>query len=456
MRAWSTGERAYLYHLPWLVCRTPPEHVEPEGRRFTVKTHPGGASFTLDYAGWRMTATNDRDMSLQLWNLKFKGEQVAFQMGLQDALAHYTVSERTFFFLDSWYGGLGGAARPVLRGYECPKHGVLLFWDQSLCVWEQDMARPIRSHYRSGEIRDAAAHYALHIRQMLTVSNYDYVTSYVFHPSGHVEMKVEFTGELYAGVEVPWYSSRQARYGTQVTGAHRMAALHNHVVVWKVDFDLGDDPTNNSVYFEEVVPDGRRLGANAIAREFPKFEHEAAWRVNETRALSYQIVDEKRKTYGNYGGWRVIPNFSMVPNQPQFELYAGPAAWSKYRALSAVFRYNEMEATLPRDNKFASDPAVDIDRYISNNETIRNTDVVTWMSMGFWHIPSTEDYPLTIPIGNTLSALIRPNNYFPEDPTMDLRNAIGHDFNDIGVCAVVRRDLADAMATQATRGPWTL
>lgn len=385
-----------------LEYRAPPEHVEPEGKRFQVRSHPGGASFSIDYAGWNFTITNDRDKSMQFWNLRFQDEQLAFQLGLQEALAHYTVSERTFFFLDSWYGGLGGAARPILRGYECPKHAVMLFWDQSVCVWEQDMARPIRSHYRAGEIRDAAPHLALHVRQMLTVSNYDYVTTYVFHPSGHVEMKVEFTGELYAGVEVPWWSTRQVHYGTQVTGASRFAALHAHLVVWKVDFDLGEDWNDNSVYFEEVVPDPSRLGANYINRFFAETEKQALFHLNETRSLAYEIVDEKRDTYGNFGGWRIFPGHSWGPNQPHFDLYSGPAAWAKYRAFSTVYKYDELDATLPRDNKFAGDPAVSVERYFADDEPLRHRDVVTWMSMGFMHIPCSEDYPLTIPIGNTL------------------------------------------------------
>lgn len=77
---------------------------------------------------------------------------------------------------------------------ECPKTSVSLFWDGSLCVFEQDMARPIRAHWKSGEIRDGAPHTTLVLRQMLTVSNYDYVTDYRFHLSGVFEGSISFTG----------------------------------------------------------------------------------------------------------------------------------------------------------------------------------------------------------------------------------------------------------------------
>lgn len=75
-------------------------------------------------------------------------------------------------------------------------------------------------------------------------------------------------GELYAGIEVPWYSARQANYGVQVTGAMRFAALHNHMAVWKIDLDVGpgDDWKHNSIHLTEVIPDPARPGANKLRR----------------------------------------------------------------------------------------------------------------------------------------------------------------------------------------------
>eukprot|EP00920_Eleutheroschizon_duboscqi_P005081 GHVT01011799.1.p1 GENE.GHVT01011799.1~~GHVT01011799.1.p1 ORF type:complete len:1438 (-),score=210.57 GHVT01011799.1:2078-6391(-) len=240
-----------------LEYRAAPEHVESQGKRFTIRASPGAETYTIDYAGWEMVVNNDRDTALRLWNVKFNGHRVAFEMGLMEALAHYTVAERNWYFLDSWYGGLGAAARKLHPGVECAKTGHVIFWDESLCVFEIDMGRPIRSHWKSGALRDGAPHHALVLRQMLTVSNYDYVTDYYFHLSGSMEGIVSFTGELYAGVEVPWFSSRQDHYGTQVTGSMRMGALHSHMAVWKIDFDV-DNYKENSVMWKEVVRDPLR------------------------------------------------------------------------------------------------------------------------------------------------------------------------------------------------------
>eukprot|EP00922_Rhytidocystis_sp_ex-Travisia-forbesii_P015546 GHVS01023181.1.p1 GENE.GHVS01023181.1~~GHVS01023181.1.p1 ORF type:complete len:1571 (-),score=233.35 GHVS01023181.1:499-5211(-) len=424
-----------------LEYRLAPEHVEPQGKRFTIRASPGVESYTIKYAGWEFVINNDRDTSLRLWNVQFNGDRVAFEMGMMEALAHYSVAERNWFFLDSWYGGLGAAARKLHKGVECPRTGETIFWDESVCVFEHDKGRALRSHWKSGELRDGAPHMALVVRQMLTVSNYDYITDWTFHLSGTMEGTVSFTGELYAGVEVPWFSSRQVHFGTQVTGSMRMGALHNHFAVWKIDFDVDGDHKDNSVYFKEVVPDPVRPGAHTVKDWFATTELDAAWRFNGTRPLHYFVVNEDHHVYGNVGGYLVKPLQTIAIPQPDFEVYSGPAAWTKYRVMSHVRKDGELDATLPRDNKYASRPATDVDRYIEDNEIIRHSDVVTWVSDGIWHLPHIEDMPLTVSIGNTLGWMVKPANFYTEDPSMDLHNAIAGDIKDPGTCAVIRTDL---------------
>jgi len=79
--------------------------------------------------------------------------------------------------------------------------------------------------------------------------------------------------------------------------------------------------------------------------------------------------------------------------------------------------------------------------YGQDNEEIRHSDVVTWVSDGLWHIPHIEDMPLTVAIGNTLGWMVKPANFYTEDPSMDLHNAIAGDIKDPGTCAVIRTDL---------------
>ncbi|KAH0626997.1 hypothetical protein JD844_002345 [Phrynosoma platyrhinos] len=45
-------------------------------------------------------------------------------------------------------------------------------------------------------------------------------------------------------------------------------------------------------------------------------------------------------------------------------------------------------------------------------------DLVAWITTGFLHIPHAEDVPNTVTLGNAVGFLLRPYNYFDEDPSI--------------------------------------
>ncbi|XP_015284350.1 PREDICTED: retina-specific copper amine oxidase-like, partial [Gekko japonicus] len=44
--------------------------------------------------------------------------------------------------------------------------------------------------------------------------------------------------------------------------------------------------------------------------------------------------------------------------------------------------------------------------------------LVAWVNVGFLHIPHAEDIPNTVTIGNEVGFILRPYNYFDEDPSI--------------------------------------
>lgn len=45
-------------------------------------------------------------------------------------------------------------------------------------------------------------------------------------------------------------------------------------------------------------------------------------------------------------------------------------------------------------------------------------DLVAWINVGFLHIPHSEDIPNTVTVGNGVGFMLRPYNYFDDDPSM--------------------------------------
>lgn len=70
------------------------------------------------------------------------------------------------------------------------------------------------------------------------------------------------------------------------------------------------------------------------------------------------------------------------------------------------------------------DPQVDFRKYLSDNQSIVNEDLVAWVTIGMMHIPHSEDIPNTATAANNARFFIRPFNYFDHDPSMGSTNAI--------------------------------
>lgn len=51
-------------------------------------------------------------------------------------------------------------------------------------------------------------------------------------------------------------------------------------------------------------------------------------------------------------------------------------------------------------------------------------DLVTWVTLGIFHIPHTENLPNTATVGTHLALLLTPFNYFPQDPSIASRDAV--------------------------------
>ena len=67
---------------------------------------------------------------------------------------------------------------------------------------------------------------------------------------------------------------------------------------------------------------------------------------------------------------------------------------------------------------------LDFRKYLLDNDSIVNEDLVAWVTIGMMHVPHSEDIPNTATAAESASFFIRPFNYFDEDPSMGSTNAI--------------------------------
>jgi primary-amine oxidase len=68
----------------------------------------------------------------------------------------------------------------------------------------------------------------------------------------------------------------------------------------------------------------------------------------------------------------------------------------------------------------SGEPSLGLPEWIAANphESVDNTDIVVWHTFGLTHFPSPEDFPV-MP-AEPMSILLRPRNFFTENPCMDV------------------------------------
>lgn len=70
-----------------------------------------------------------------------------------------------------------------------------------------------------------------------------------------------------------------------------------------------------------------------------------------------------------------------------------------------------------------SNPSTSVTDYV-NGESIKNEDVVVWVNSGLYHIPVSEDAPVTTTTGNMLGFSLIPFNWATESPATDMADMI--------------------------------
>lgn len=415
--------------------RRPTVHSDPDGPRFSVRGR------RVRWQGWDFTIGLRQETGFVFWDVRFGGERLVYEMGLQEAMAHYSARDplkATQYYSDSMYD-IGAAYRALWPQYDCPDNAVYLdsvlyekYWQAPrtrrgvICVFEKNLGKPIRTHMEGRGASSFAAYggavgTSLVVRGIGTVGNYDYVWDYEFHVTGAINAEMSMSGYLSGTGWLPL----EGDYGTRVEQIS-YGPMHTHVGFWKIDADIKGQ--NNSVQVWEVVPEVTNepwtfgpLFGSKINRYFAESEKRAALTSNFTRPRLYLVVNENATSQlGNPRGYAFQPNNAIPVHQPESPIYSGGQSWMKYQVASTVRREDEPYGASVHDGTDPKHPLVVFDRFLEDDQPARGVDLVTWVSSGLWHLPHTEDVPCTTTLGNMNGFMFRPYNYFDFDQSMSL------------------------------------
>ncbi|ORY58360.1 copper amine oxidase [Leucosporidium creatinivorum] len=187
-----------------LDSRAPPMQILPEGKRWKVDAD---AKFVA-YGDFEYFISFTRDTGVRLFDIKYKGERIIYELGLQEALAHYSGADPVQSgtgYVDSYYG-FGPYAFELLPGFDCPSYATFLnatfhaneistTHPAAICLFESDMGTPIQRHASSAYV-SATKGLVFTMRSVSTVGNYDYSFDYNFYQDGSIETVVRASGYI--------------------------------------------------------------------------------------------------------------------------------------------------------------------------------------------------------------------------------------------------------------------
>ena len=416
----------------------PPTIRSPESPRYLVRGN------RVEWMGWTFEFTSDPIRGPAIFDIRFLNNRIAYEISLQDVtlLYHPGASGHGPFTLADTAFLLGTSFVEPRFGVDCPGRGTRLTvpstaegaatmsLPSAACVFEADGQTALWRHEKGG----LADHYLV-VRSVLVVGNYDYTVEWNFHLDGTLRTWLSASGYLYGAFwdedEQHLYfngSSHKTPFGYRVND-FLLGPIHDHAYSFKVDLDVAG--TNNS--FQNI-----NWKAGNVKDLLRNASNQNLFFFNQTRFLEYEILeketkqiwDSRRPQYwtvineGRTNAWGAPRGYRLIPHGGGAEVLTDHPlleTWDHLGYQLAVSRRREEEpyATNTYYSQLNHGRAPDgTGKVVFDGESVRNTDLVVWLSEKFYHVPSAEDVPVTTTARTGFT--LKPFNMFDRTPTFDL------------------------------------
>jgi primary-amine oxidase len=412
----------------------PPTTIAPSGSRFAVDYERK----YVEWMGFTFFIGFSRDTGMALYDIKYKGERILYELGLQEALAHYAANDPVqsgTAYLDSFYG-FGPYAFELVPGYDCPEYAIYLnssfYIDEtththlnSICLFEFTADYPIQRHSTSDYVSNTKNTY-FSVRSVSTVGNYDYMFTYSFFMDGSISVEVRASGYIQA----TYYTAGSDDFGYHIQQA-LSGSMHDHVINFKADFDIAG--TANTVQTIKNVPvsrvypwsNGKARNTMQLERSFITTEDESRfnWAPNSAQQVIVVNKDEPNQ-WGEYRGYRVLPiNGGLHLTVENSSNLVNAAHWAEYDIQVTKQHDYEPRAAHAYNTQDLYNPPIDFAEFF-NGESLEQEDLVMWLNLGMHHVPHTGDLPNTVFTTAHAGVQFMPSNYFDTDQSRQTVNMV--------------------------------
>ena len=276
----------------------------------------------------------------------------------------------------------------------------------------------------NGDVIESRKQRDLVLRTIGSFGNYDYAFDWVFQQDGTIKIAVGATGvdEVKGAVSRTAQDDHEGREGAygRFIAENTVAPDHDHFFSFRLDFDV--DGTANSFVRDrlkvERLPAGNPRRSVWVAEpDVARTEQQAKLRMSMEQPEIWRVINPNVKNLMGYPvGYEIVPGENAMSLLLPEDYPQRRAGFTDYQLW--VTRYQETERYAAGDYPMQSKGGDGLPAWTKANRGIENTDIVLWYTMGFHHVPRSEEWPVMPTIWHEFE--LRPYNFFSRNPALDL------------------------------------
>ncbi len=379
-------------------------------------------------------------LSLVRYNDGGRLRSILYQGNVSEIYVPYQDPTEGWYFrnyMDEGDYGLGSMHSPLIAGVDCPSNAVYMTpvmanpaggadeLERRICLFELPSGDGTWRHYDFlSEDLDGRPNVDLVVRFIATVGNYDYVFDWVFDNKGQLTYRAGASGlDAVKGVASQSLEDSTADDDTAwgpLIAPGRAGINHDHFFSIRLDLDI--DGTANHFVQDKLVAerqsrDSKRRSLWRVKREVAKTDTTAKYRLDYDYPSLWRVENTNARNYLGYAtSYAIKAGSNARPLVDEDDPPLSRAQFVNYHLWVTPYDPEEMWAAGKFSNQSA--PGTGLPAWTENKRNVEDTDIVLWYTMGFHHIPSSEDWPV-YNLGWT-GVTLRPYNFFDQNPAMDL------------------------------------
>ena len=417
----------------------PEKNLRKDIKRLEI-TQPDGPSFKVSGYGvewqrWQLRVGFNQREGLVLHNIAYEDGSKVRPIMRRASMAEMVVPygdptggnfRRNAF--DTGEYGLGASLDSLKLGCDCLGYihyfdlcthnweGIPIEIKNAVCMHEEDFGLLWKhTDVKTGKMR-AVRSRRLVISSICTIGNYVYGFFWYFYQDGTMGVEIKATGIPFpTGIA----QGEASKYGNLIAPGIE-SHIHQHTFSFR--FDMCVDGENNSVHEVEfgvapVGPDNPYGNAVEIRDRLLKNETEAARELDLAKGRYWKVVNQSSKNaLGNPVAYKIVPGTNALPLLDPDSSVAKRAGFMFKHFWATPFHPDERFPAGWYPNQ--SGPGEGLPEWVKAQRSIEDTDIVTWYTLSFNHLPRPEDWPVQPIVYADFHWM--PDGFFDENPALDV------------------------------------